>query len=98
LARRRSQDELRRKKREFVHLWKSQHGCEDCGEHNPVVLDFDHWEDNKEAPVWRLVRDNASWDRIRSEMEKCAVVCANCHRIRTARRSDRWVFENGETE
>lgn len=59
-------------------------GCKDCGEMNPIVLDFDHIEDNKLANVAEL-RGN-SIEKLIAEIEKCDVVCANCHRVRTYNR------------
>lgn len=60
------------------------HPCVDCGETDPVVLEFDHLRD-KEFAVGRGIRDK-NWDRVLNEMAKCDVVCANCHRRRTAYR------------
>ena len=60
------------------------HPCIDCGESDPVVLEFDHLGeklfDIGQALPYR------SWKSILEEIEKCVVVCANCHRRRTARR------------
>jgi hypothetical protein len=50
------------------------------------VLEFDHLRD-KRANVSSLVQ-NGELRRIRGEIEKCDVVCANCHRRRTARRGN----------
>ena len=62
-----------------------KHPCTDCGEVDPVVLEFDHLSGDKlfnvaEALSWR------TWNAILEEIEKCEVVCANCHRRRTAQR------------
>ena len=67
------------------------HPCVDCGESNPLVLEFDHLRD-KIDNVSSLVRRLSNWAAIEAEIEKCEVVCANCHRIRTAKRggSYRW--------
>jgi hypothetical protein len=56
-------------------------GCVDCGEHDPVVLDFDHRHD-KRGSVAALAYHcgEATLDR---EIAKCDVRCANCHRMRT---------------
>ena len=64
---------------------KSSLGCFDCGENNHIVLDFDHLRDKK-YNVSRMVHDGFSWKAILKEVEKCQVVCANCHRIRTYNR------------
>ena len=58
--------------------------CTDCGESDPVVLEFDHLRD-KAFNISSHFRERA-WQSILDEMEKCEVVCANCHRRRTARR------------
>ena len=58
--------------------------CSDCGERDPVVLEFDHVGE-KSFDVGKAVHDR-SWQSIIDEIQKCEVVCANCHRRRTARR------------
>jgi hypothetical protein len=67
------------------------HPCVECGETNPIVLEFDHLRD-KVDNVSTLVRRLSSWSAIEEEIAKCEVVCANCHRIRTAQRGGtyRW--------
>ena len=62
------------------------HPCVDCSESNIIVLEFDHTEDNKTMNVCTMVASSYSWKTIEKEIEKCDVVCANCHRIRTAER------------
>ena len=61
------------------------HPCVDCGESDPVVLEFDHLRD-KEFNIGAAIARN-SWARILKEMEKCEVVCRNCHRRRESTRS-----------
>ena len=60
------------------------HPCVDCGERDPVVLEFDHLRDKRLAISSQLHGRN--WQTILDEIEKCEVLCANCHRRRTARR------------
>ena len=60
------------------------HACVDCGEKDPVVLEFDHLRDKLFDIGQALTRK--SWQSILDEIEKCEVVCANCHRRRTAQR------------
>ncbi len=64
---------------------KESSGCKDCGENNHIVLDFDHLRDKK-YNISRMIHDGFSWKAIMKEVEKCDVVCANCHRIRTYNR------------
>jgi hypothetical protein len=71
-------------KQKLVEI-KEASGCTDCGENNPIVLDFDHLKDKK-YNVSRMIHDGFSWRAIKKEIDKCEVVCANCHRIRTYNR------------
>jgi proline-rich tail region repeat protein len=70
-------------------------GCVDCGEGDPVVLDFDHRRDKREH-VPRLANFGYSVSTLEAEIAKCDVRCANCHRIRTLggrgcwREEDHW--------
>ncbi len=65
---------------------KVERGCADCGYNaHPAALDFDHLPGaEKVAGLSTLA--NAAWARVLEEIAKCEVVCANCHRIRTANR------------
>lgn len=70
----------KRERRRWVHERKRTEGCERCGESAPASLDFHHTTDRKEAAVARLISDDRSRERIRTEIERCTVLCANCHR------------------
>jgi len=67
-------------------------GCVDCGERDPVVLDFDH-VGPKRASVAHLVRDHGL-AALRKEIAQCVVRCANCHRIRTLIDCGAWRAED----
>lgn len=75
--------------RRRVRDYKQDFGCADCGESNPIVLDLDHDDPSEKIDdVSKLVGSGYSWDRIETEMLKCTVRCANCHRLRTAKQRD----------
>ncbi|OHB18798.1 MAG: hypothetical protein A2854_02950 [Parcubacteria group bacterium RIFCSPHIGHO2_01_FULL_56_18] len=58
--------------------------CIDCGEKDPIVLDFDHIDaETKTRNVARMLSGHWSWDSVFAEIEKCEVRCANCHRRKT---------------
>ena len=79
---------LRRDGAQRILEYLRTHPCVDCGEEDPVVLDFDHLSD-KVADVSALVRNRLwPWERLLTEIAKCEVVCANCHRRRTSRRAN----------
>jgi hypothetical protein len=64
-------------------------GCVDCGEKNPIVLEFDHRDPNQKiANVGKL--RYGSTKQLKEELAKCDVVCANCHRKRTAKMFGSW--------
>lgn len=60
--------------------------CADCGQQYPsYVMDFDHLRD-KSFNVGNAA--GRGWSKIKliAEIEKCEVVCSNCHRERTHQR------------
>jgi hypothetical protein len=60
--------------------------CVDCGvAYGPEAMDFDHLGD-KEFGIADMIRRNFSKERIAAEITKCELVCAVCHRLRTAAR------------
>lgn len=72
----------------LVDYWKT-HPCVDCGETNIIKLDFDHLRDKK-ANLANMIANQCSIKTIATEIEKCEVVCKNCHAIRTATRGKSW--------
>lgn len=100
-VRRRRMDEQVRRRKRFLQrqllAYLREHPCVDCGEPDPVVLDFDHQRD-KIANVSLMVLKKRPWPVILAEIAKCEVVCANCHRRRTAAqlRSYRYLDSIGE--
>ena len=59
--------------------------CQKCGGVFPsAVFDFHHVGE-KEADPSHLI-SNASVERIAQEIERCTLLCANCHRIEHARK------------
>jgi hypothetical protein len=71
--------EARNFAREYVYEYLKTHPCTQCGESDPVVLEFHHVE-KKDMDVAAMVAGGYSIERIQSELEKCVVLCANCHR------------------
>ena len=90
-ARRRKSEREHCRQLVFDHL--ATHACVDCGETDPVVLDFDHRDaGTKRATVSRLA-SQLSRAQLVVEISRCDVRCANCHRRRTAGQFNWWKFE-----
>lgn len=73
------------RRREWVTEEFLKKGCRDCGITDVRVLEFHHRNpDEKSFGVMQgLTR---SLEVLRQEIEKCDVLCANCHLIRHAER------------
>ena len=62
--------------------------CVDCGLRSEYaeVYDFHHrYPEEKSSTIARLLDNAKRWDRIQKELDKCVLLCANCHRIRHAK-------------
>jgi len=73
----------RRRKQAKIAKIKVDKGCKKCGyDDNPVALDFHHRVPNeKKMCVAQLVGQGYSLSIILEEVEKCDILCSNCHRI-----------------
>ena len=87
---------LRDERQEFLTEYFLSHPCVDCGEADPVVLDFDHRRGKKDFNIGQKFAD-VSMATLLTEIGKCDVRCANCHRRRTAkvRRTRRFRISRG---
>lgn len=73
-------------KQEWINKLKSK-PCKDCKQtFPPECMDFDHTTNNKHNSISKLVTNNSSNKLIKKEIEKCDLICSNCHRIRTKNR------------
>jgi hypothetical protein len=56
--------------------------CEDCKQSfHPAVYDFHHINpEEKDVALGTLM--NWNWGRQQEELDKCVLLCANCHRLR----------------
>jgi hypothetical protein len=81
-ATRRKLDREECRQRVFEYLMT--HPCIDCGEVDPIVLEFDHRDrKTKRGSISRLM-SQLTWTSLEPEIAQCDVRCANCHRRRTA--------------
>jgi hypothetical protein len=67
---------------DYIWQTKCRLCCKRCGETNPIVLVFHHRDPTaKELCPADMVRDKWGPTRIQKELDKCDVLCANCHLI-----------------
>ena len=79
------QERLRRTaKLAYIRNHKAAHGCLTCGERDPVVLDLHHRDPGQkkrnQSRVSGIDWASMGWKALERELEKCDVLCANCHR------------------
>jgi len=87
----------RQQARALVDRYLQTHHCSDCGEADHLVLEFDHLQ-RKRGNIADLIRTGTSVRRLEQELDGCAVVCVNCHRLRTAGRQGSWRLDPREIE
>lgn len=79
-----TKDKRQEKSLKVLHYLQA-HPCIDCGETDPIVLEFDHRDGSEKiSAVATMLGHNCGWEKIKTEIDKCDVRCANCHRRRTA--------------
>ena len=68
-------------RKQLVEKIKSECGCAKCGDKRSYVLDFHHLDPKeKDYTIARITSNSTKMDTIKKEIEKCVVLCANCHR------------------
>lgn len=73
------QQDRRKEIKEYIDGFKTK--CTVCGETDIACLDFHHIDkDEKGDDLPNAIKNKWSNNRISKEMEKCVVLCSNCHR------------------
>lgn len=86
-----AQKKHRIKIRARLFEYLSSKSCIDCGEDDPIVLEFDHTDPNtKFKNVARMLSGHYSWQSVAQEIIKCEIRCANCHRRKTYIQFNNW--------
>lgn len=62
--------------------WLLEHPCVDCYETNILLLEPDHLRD-KSYNISNMINLCHSWESVLKELDKCEIVCKNCHALRT---------------
>lgn len=86
----------RDRNKKFICDYLKIHPCVDCNESDIIVLQFDHKNpnDKKDASegISRGITDKWSIKRLKEEIEKCDVRCANCHIKRHAKENSNYRY------
>ena len=77
--------EARQKSKEYVYEFLLKNPCIDCGEGDPIVLEFDHVRGKKRGNIPYLINMGCCIETVKKEIDKCEVRCANCHRRKTSK-------------
>jgi hypothetical protein len=61
--------------------------CTDCGvQYDPICMEYDHRDPSTKLFNVSQPQNVSSMKKLVEEIDKCDVVCANCHKIRTWRK------------
>jgi hypothetical protein len=72
------------KYKKIIQRYKMFCGCKFCGyKKHPVALHLNHKDPMKKKGMLSEVIKSWGWDKIKEEIRKCEVLCANCHSIHT---------------
>lgn len=86
-----NQKRHREKIRGLILEYLQLHPCVVCGEDDPIVLEFDHIDQaTKTKEISKYLSGHAGWDKVKDEIDKCRVLCANCHRRHTYKQLGHW--------
>ena len=68
-------------KREYIKKIKSSNPCVHCGLYDdPIVFDFHHVKrETKSYTISEMIGSNMSLNRLKIELDKCIMLCSNCH-------------------
>lgn len=65
--------------KEQIDQYKTNIGCQKCGDSRAYILDFHH-NDPQEKELTISAHTRRSFKNLLPEIQKCSVLCANCHR------------------
>ena len=76
----------------WLYDYLSQNNCVDCNESDPMRLEFDH-RGGKTFDIGKvLIGKSKTLDIVKTEVAKCDVRCANCHKVKTHREQNTWKY------
>lgn len=80
--------------RQVVRGYLATHPCKDCGYHDPRALHFHHRDPStKKFEVGKIANNGGPLNVLLIEIEKCDILCANCHSVHHQRERGWWIKE-----
>jgi hypothetical protein len=78
---------------DFIWEYLKSHPCENCGENDPIVLEFDHIKHTeKEYDICAIMCNSTNMKILIEEIKKCQVLCSYCHKRKTAKEFNHWKY------
>jgi len=69
-----------KERREYINNYKLSKGCSLCGYNKCAkALVFHHVKGNKDFEIAQSFREHMSLEKIKTEIDKCIVLCCRCH-------------------
>lgn len=70
----------------------AKNGCSQCDEKDFACIEFDHLDPStKKSAISKMVSKGCELEQIKKELEKCRILCANCHKKHTAKQLNWYV-------
>jgi hypothetical protein len=76
----------------YIYNHLESNPCIDCGESNPMKLEFDHFRD-KAFNISQAIIKRKTLDQLKNEIKKCVVRCSSCHTAKTHKEQDTWKYQ-----
>lgn len=74
--------------RKYAWEFRENNPCVKCGESNPIKLDFDYLDPSKKIKRISKLIHSTSLEKLKTEINKCQILCGNCHRLKTYKQLD----------
>jgi hypothetical protein len=71
----------KKEERKKWDIFKRTLKCAKCGFSHPAALDFHHIDPSEKEGIVSKFNKNGQYKKAMKEIEKCIVLCSNCHRI-----------------
>jgi hypothetical protein len=72
----------RRRKIKLLAIEYKGGACENCGNSfHPAVFEFHHKDPSQKDFAVGAGGNARAWELVKTELDKCSMLCANCHRI-----------------